>query len=96
MLAVYRVDTLKQRQERGALAIVALREGKRKRTTAMVALIQFEKRIRDTQEAATLSMSVANFFQPRAPISTREFFAGRWEQLTTVAEEVNISAVHGF
>lgn len=51
-------------------------------------------KIRDPQEAAALTMSVAGVFQPRSPISTREFFAGRWEQLTTVVDAVAQKGLH--
>lgn len=33
-------------------------------------------------------------FQPRSPISTRELFAGRWEQLTTVCDSVAQTGLH--
>lgn len=43
---------------------------------------------------AELSIKAANVFHPRRPISTREFFAGRWEQLTTIADAVSQSGLH--
>jgi hypothetical protein len=46
------------------------------------------------QEALELSMRAGKAFQPRAPISTREFFAGRWEQLTTVVDAVGQTGLH--
>lgn len=48
----------------------------------------------DPQTAAELSIQAGTAFQPRAPISTREFFAGRWEQLTTVADSVAQAGLH--
>src|SRR6058998_247174 len=55
---------------------------------------EFDTQIKDRHEAADLSVTVANFFQPRSPISTREFFAGRWEQLTTLADAVAQKGLH--
>jgi Cdc6-like AAA superfamily ATPase len=48
----------------------------------------------DQLEAQELSIAAATAFQPRAPISTRELFAGRWEQLTTVADAVSQKGLH--
>ena len=45
-------------------------------------------------ESADISMKAGNVFQPRAPISAREFFAGRWEQLTTVNDAVAQTGLH--
>jgi hypothetical protein len=45
-------------------------------------------------EAQALSIAAGSVFQPRAPVSTREFFAGRWEQLTTVADAVAQKGLH--
>ncbi|HEY6231754.1 MAG TPA: hypothetical protein VIW64_10845, partial [Pyrinomonadaceae bacterium] len=46
------------------------------------------------EESTQLSIAAAKVFQPRAPISTREFFAGRWEQLTTVVDAVAQTGLH--
>lgn len=46
------------------------------------------------QQADELTIMAAKAFQPRSPISTREFFAGRWEQLTTVADSVSQKGLH--
>ncbi len=46
------------------------------------------------QEASELTLQAAKAFQPRTPISTREFFAGRWEQLTTLADAVSQKGLH--
>jgi predicted KAP-like P-loop ATPase len=48
----------------------------------------------DRQEAVELSLAVGKAFQPRAPISAREFFAGRWEQITTLVDAVAQSGLH--
>ncbi|MFH0983413.1 MAG: hypothetical protein V2A79_17990 [Planctomycetota bacterium] len=45
-------------------------------------------------EYAELSIKAGQVFHPRRPISTREFFAGRWEQLTTIADAVSQSGLH--
>src|SRR5438034_2612884 len=45
-------------------------------------------------ESAELSITAGQVFRPRAPISTREFFAGRWEQLTTVVDAVAQTGLH--
>jgi hypothetical protein len=50
--------------------------------------------ISDREEAVELSVRAGNAFQPRAPISTRELFAGRWEQITTVADAVFQAGLH--
>jgi Cdc6-like AAA superfamily ATPase len=50
--------------------------------------------IQDPQEAVDLSVAAGKVFQPRAPISTREFFAGRWDQMTTVADSVFQTGLH--
>jgi hypothetical protein len=46
------------------------------------------------EESTQLSIAAGNAFQPRSPISTREFFAGRWEQLTTVVDAVAQKGLH--
>ena len=50
--------------------------------------------IKDRHEAAELSIAVGKTFQPRTPISTRQLFAGRWEQCTAVADAVNQKGLH--
>jgi Cdc6-like AAA superfamily ATPase len=50
--------------------------------------------IKDRHEAAELSIAVGKVFQPRAPISTRELFAGRWEQCTSIVDAVNQKGLH--
>ena len=46
------------------------------------------------EEAKKLSLKATQVFQPQTPISTREFFAGRWEQITTVAGAVSQIGLH--
>lgn len=46
------------------------------------------------ETAVELNIQAAKAFQPRAPISSREFFAGRWEQLTTLADAVSQKGLH--
>jgi hypothetical protein len=55
---------------------------------------EFSAAIASVQEAAELSIAAGKVFQPRAPINNREFFAGRWEQLTTVADAVSQTGLH--
>lgn len=45
-----------------------------------------------TRDAYTLAAAKA--FQPRSPISTRQLFAGRWDQITTVADAVSQTGLH--
>ena len=46
------------------------------------------------EEATKLSLKATQVFQPQTPISAREFFAGRWEQITTVADAVSQIGLH--
>jgi Cdc6-like AAA superfamily ATPase len=48
----------------------------------------------DTQTATDITVNAAKYFQPRSPISTRDFFAGRWEQLTTVVDGIAQKGLH--
>jgi len=48
----------------------------------------------DQSAAQNLSIKAGTAFQPRSPINTREFFAGRWEQLTTVIDSVSQAGLH--
>src|SRR5579863_229771 len=47
-----------------------------------------------SEEAQKLEVQAAKVFQPRAPISAREFFAGRWNQITTLADAVSQTGLH--
>ncbi len=44
--------------------------------------------------AQEIAIQAGQAFQPRTPISTRELFAGRWEQLTAVADAVGQVGLH--
>jgi Cdc6-like AAA superfamily ATPase len=46
------------------------------------------------EESEALAALAAKVFQPRTPITTKELFAGRWNELTTVADAVNQSGLH--
>jgi hypothetical protein len=45
-------------------------------------------------DAQLLAARAAKVLQPRSPIRTREFFAGRWAELTTVGDAVNQIGLH--
>lgn len=45
-------------------------------------------------EAGEISLKAAQAFRPRSPINAREFFAGRWEQMTTVADAASQTGLH--
>jgi len=47
-----------------------------------------------TDEAGELNIAAAKAFQPRSPISTRNLFAGRWEQITTLVDAVSQKGLH--
>lgn len=44
--------------------------------------------------ASEIAILAGQVFQPRTPISTRELFAGRWEQMTAVADAVGQTGLH--
>jgi hypothetical protein len=46
------------------------------------------------EQAAALAAAAAKVFQPRTPITTKELFAGRWTELTAVADAVNQVGLH--
>jgi hypothetical protein len=46
------------------------------------------------EEATNLAARAAKVFQPRTPITTTELFAGRWNELTAVADAVNQPGLH--
>src|SRR6266704_2883836 len=46
------------------------------------------------KEAEALSAAAAKVLQPRTPITTKELFAGRWNELTAVADAVNQTGLH--
>ena len=48
-----------------------------------------------TQEAAAnLDLLASKTFRPRTPIATRDLFAGRWDQITTLIDAVNQAGLH--
>jgi Cdc6-like AAA superfamily ATPase len=46
-----------------------------------------------TQSQALVAMA-GQVFKPQTPIDTRELFAGRWEELTTISDAVNQAGLH--
>lgn len=46
------------------------------------------------EQSQALAAQAAKVFQPRTPIATKELFAGRWTELTTVADAVNQAGLH--
>jgi hypothetical protein len=48
-----------------------------------------------TQEAAeNLDLLASKTFRPRTPITTRDLFAGRWDQIKTLIDAVNQAGLH--
>ena len=45
-------------------------------------------------DARKLAVHAAKALQPRTPITTKELFAGRWNELTTLADAVNQQGLH--
>lgn len=48
----------------------------------------------DETEAELLAGKAGQVFQPRTPINRRDFFAGRWDQLTTIVDAVGQVGLH--
>ena len=46
------------------------------------------------EESMTLSAKAAKVFQPRTPITTKELFAGRWDELVSIVDAVNQPGLH--
>jgi len=46
------------------------------------------------EEAKVINTASGNVFRPQAPINTESLFAGRWEQMTTVANAVAQPGLH--
>jgi Cdc6-like AAA superfamily ATPase len=46
------------------------------------------------EESVNLAAQAAKVFQPRTPITTKELFAGRWNELTATADAVNQPGLH--
>lgn len=55
--------------------------------------IDYDKRL-TIDEARTIYAAAGNVFRPRAPINTQTLFAGRWGQLTTIADAVAQPGLH--
>ncbi len=45
-------------------------------------------------QAATLAAAVGTAFSPRTPVSNRELFAGRWDQITQIGDTVAQTGLH--
>ncbi len=45
-------------------------------------------------EAGEIEVRAGSAFQPRTPISTKELFSGRWDQITTLADAVSQTGLH--
>ena len=50
---------------------------------------QAENALLSYEESKTLSAKAAKVFQPRTPITTKELFAGRWDELVAIVDAVN-------
>jgi Cdc6-like AAA superfamily ATPase len=48
----------------------------------------------DADQANALEIQAATVFQPRTPIATRDLFAGRWNEITTLADAVGQPGLH--
>ena len=46
------------------------------------------------EQAIDVAANAANVLQPRLPITTKELFAGRWDELTTLADAVRQPGLH--
>jgi Cdc6-like AAA superfamily ATPase len=56
---------------------------------------EWEKSGKDLFERSkTLSAQATKVFQPRTPITTKDLFAGRWNELTQISDSVNQSGLH--
>jgi hypothetical protein len=45
-------------------------------------------------KAEALAAQAGKFFTPRTPITTKELFAGRWNELTAIQDAVNQPGLH--
>src|SRR5437660_286786 len=45
-------------------------------------------------KAELLAKRAATVFQPRTPITTKELFAGRWNELTDISDAVHQAGLH--
>lgn len=48
----------------------------------------------DQHQAQDISLKAAQVFTPRAPVSTRDLFAGRWDKITQLADAVSQTGPH--
>ncbi len=48
----------------------------------------------DQTTAEVISGRAGRVFQPRIPINRPDFFAGRWDQLTTIVDAVSQAGLH--
>ena len=55
---------------------------------------QAENALLSYEESKTLSAKAAKVFQPRTPITTKELFAGRWDELVAIVDAVNQPGLH--
>ena len=46
------------------------------------------------ERADWLTAQASKAFQPRTPITTKDLFAGRWSELTTISDAVHESGLH--
>lgn len=46
------------------------------------------------EEAKALAAQASKVFKPRTPITTKELFAGRWDELTKISDAVNQPGLH--
>jgi Cdc6-like AAA superfamily ATPase len=46
------------------------------------------------EQAESISRAAATVFQPRSPITTKDLFAGRWDELTSIADAAHQVGVH--
>ncbi len=46
------------------------------------------------EEARDMILRVVSVFQPRTPVATRELFAGRWTEITSLADAVGQKGLH--
>ena len=57
-------------------------------------MVQAENILLSYEESMTLSAKAAKVFQPRTPITTKELFAGRWDELVSIVDAVNQPGLH--
>jgi Cdc6-like AAA superfamily ATPase len=55
---------------------------------------EFNPYLTSVEEIQNMQIAAAHAFQPRAPITTKALFAGRWNQMTTLADAVSQPGLH--